>query len=108
MNLTEKTLVYGGTEETVYFRELTAGEQLSLAKGQKFTTTEKDGGSFSVDLGESLEKNYRLVQMTLCDAEGKKVYPNIQKLHDEPSKKVKALVKLAMECNKDEDDAGKP
>lgn len=107
MELIKKTLKYKGKETDVFFRELTAGQQLDLAKGQKFKTTQKDGGMLEVDLGDQLEKNYRLVQLTLVTEDGQPVYRNMDKLREEPRKKIAALVILANEANKDEgDDAG--
>jgi len=35
MELIQKTLKYKGKEETVYFKELTAGQRLGLLKGQR-------------------------------------------------------------------------
>jgi hypothetical protein len=104
MKLIEKTLRYGGVEERVFFRELTAGQQLQLAKGQKFKTTQKDGGAFEVDLGEQLNKNYQLVQMTLVTQDEQPVYPKLEALLKEPRKKIAALVKLATEVNADEEE----
>jgi hypothetical protein len=101
MELIEKTLRYGGKEEQVFFRELTAGEQYELAKGQRFKSTQKDGGVFEFDMGEQLAINQRMVQMILVDADGKNVYRNLEALRKEPAKKVNALVKLAKETLKE-------
>jgi len=35
MNVIEKVLKYKGKEETVYFKELTAGQRLQLLRGQR-------------------------------------------------------------------------
>jgi hypothetical protein len=35
MELIQKTLKYKGKEETVYFKELTAGQRFLLLKGQR-------------------------------------------------------------------------
>ena len=107
MELIEKTLRYGGREEQVYFKELTAGQQLNLARGQKYRTTQKEGGVLEFDLGDQLEKNYKLVQLTLVKQDGSLVYPRIDNLLQESKSKVAALVKLANEVHQDEDDAGK-
>ena len=103
MELIEKTLKYGGTETTVFFKELTGGDKLQLARGQKFTTT-KEGGSFEVDLGDQLERGYKLVQLTLVNDGGKKVYSSINDLLKEPSKKLKALVDLANEVHREDEE----
>lgn len=105
METIEKTLKYKGTETTVYFRELTAGEQLELAKGQRIKGSKE--GAYEFDLGENVAKGQQLVYMTLVDADGKRAYRNMDELRKEPSKKIQALVKLANEVTKDDDeDAG--
>lgn len=109
MDLIEKTLVYKGETSTIYFRELNGAEQLDLMKGRKYTTTGREG-SMSIDLGDELERDYRLVQMTACDADGKRLYANMQALLKEPGKKLKLLKVLAGEANKEtfDDDETKP
>lgn len=102
MELINKTLKYKGTETTVYFRELTAGEQLELAKGQQIKGS-KDG-AFELDLGVQTAKGQQLVYMTLVDAEGKRVYRSIDDLRKESNKKVQALAKLAQEAANEVDD----
>lgn len=106
MELIKKTLKHKGTETTVYFRELTAGEQLSLVKGQTYRGNAKSG-NVEIDVGENVESQQRLVLMTLVDENGNQVYAHIKQLHAEPASKIIALGKLAEEAQRtDVDDAG--
>lgn len=105
MSLIQKTLKHGGVETTIYFKELTAGDQLNLARGQKFTAS-GEGSTYQVDMGDQLERNYKLVQLSLVDESGKRVYSNVQLMHQEPRSKVAALVKLATEAQAEFDSEG--
>lgn len=107
MELIERELKYKGNTETVYFLELTAGQRVSLLRGQKIQSSPGEKSSvFEIDLGENTEKTHKLIQMTLVDADGKRVYKNLQELQNEPDSKVRALAKLAADVHKDDDDAG--
>lgn len=107
MELIERELKYKGNTETVYFRELTAGERVSLLRGQKIHSSPGDKSSvFEIDLGENTEKTHRLIQMTLVDASGKRIYKNLQELQNDPDSKIRALGRLAADVHKEEDDAG--
>jgi len=112
METIERELSYkkfGGerVKEIVYFKELTGGQRLSLLKGQKIRTQPgQDKATIEVDLGENTERNQRLVYMSLVDANGKQVYTSLDKLQAEPESKLRALVKLAAEVHKEDDDAG--
>lgn len=46
------------------------------------------------------------MQMTLVTAEGAQIYRTIAELQSEPDSKVRALVKLASDVHKDDDDEG--
>lgn len=110
MDLIQKVLNYKGTVTTVYFRELTAGEQLQLTKGQTYKGNPKSG-TVEVDVYSNAETRQKLVQMTLVDADGMPVYASLKKLQDEPASKVEALSKLAQEAQDasvpdGEDDSG--
>lgn len=105
MELITKILKYKGTETTVHFRELTAGEQLSLSKGQTYRGNAKSG-NVEVDVGANVESQQRLVQMTLVDEAGKPVYPTMKQLQAEPASKIAALGKLAEEAQRADDESG--
>lgn len=105
MDLIQKTLKHGGVETAVYFKELTAGDQLNLARGQKFTAT-GEGSTYQVDMGDQLERNYKLVQLSLVDEGGKRVYASVQNLLQEKRSKLTALIKLATEAQTEFDGEG--
>lgn len=93
--------------ETVYFKELTASQRISLLKGMKIQRLPGDDKStMEIDLGENSERDHRLIYMTLCDSNGKAIYTSLQKLQEEPESKVRALVKLAAEVHAKDDDSG--
>ncbi len=101
MDLIERELKWGGKTETVYFRPLTAGQQYELAKGQVIKTRD---GQMEFDAGMQLDKNYRLIQQTLVTEDDKRVFKNMQEVHDQPAKRITALIKLAGEVNKEDDE----
>lgn len=101
---------FGETEtktETVYFRELTGGETLSLTKGQTYKGNAKDG-SVEIDVFASGEANQKRVVLSLVDASGNQVYANLKQFQAEPGRKIAALVELSREVHseKDEDEPG--
>lgn len=104
MNLIKKTLNYRGTESEVYFRELTAGEALDLARGVR--SVKQKNGEMEFDFGANLENGQRLLQMTLVDSEGNKVFRNLEALRKESAKKIGKLIELANEVIKEEEPAG--
>lgn len=107
MELIERELKYKGKAETVYFRELTAGERVSLLRGQKIQTSPGDKKAvIEIDLGENTEKTHRLIQMTLVTAAGDRVYKNLAALQNESDSKIRALGRLAADVHKEDDDAG--
>jgi len=57
-----------------------------------------------IDLGEAFERNQKLVQMTLVDAGGVQIYRSLTDLQNESDAKVRALVKLASEVHKEDDE----
>lgn len=109
MHKIEKEFTYRGETTTVYFRELTAGEQLNLSRGYK--SVFRDGSSeVELDFFAEGERGHKLLQMMLVDVDGKNVYSNVAKLREENTSKIAKLVKMANEASKefsDEDaDAG--
>ncbi len=107
MDLISRELKWGNKDspktETVFFRELTAGEALSLTEGQTYTGNAKTG-VVEIDVYANARSAQRLVVMSLVDADGKSVYTTLKALHSEPAKKVAALAKLAQEVHKDDSD----
>jgi alpha-D-ribose 1-methylphosphonate 5-triphosphate synthase subunit PhnI len=105
MSLIKKTLHYRGTESDVFFRELTAGEALDLARSVRAVKSSKSG-ELEYDFGANLENSQRLLQMTLVDEDGKNVYRNAEQLRKEPAKKIAKLIALANEVVKEEEPEG--
>ena len=103
MEVFKKEIKYAGKVETVFFRELTAGEQLTLIKGQKYKSSGKEG-SIEVDLGDQFDRNCKLVFTTLCDQNGERVYTKQDELMKSSAKRIKALIKCVSELNKDDDE----
>lgn len=105
----ERELKYNGKTRAVFFKPLTAGQQLELARGQKMSQG-KDGASFELDMGDHAKRNYTLLQMTLCDEDGKRVFRNVQDMLEEPGDLIKRLVEIALEVQAsqaDQDEVGK-
>lgn len=99
-NLISKTLNYRGESTTVYFRELTAGEQAALLKGSTQVVS-KGQTEVTVDLGAEHTRSTHLVALTLVTAEGKRVYPDLQTAQAEKGSKMKLLRALANEANRE-------
>jgi hypothetical protein len=107
-NIVEKTFDFRGKSETVYFRRLTAGEQLKLAKGQKVRQDAEGKPFLELDLGEHMNKGYELLQMTLVQEDGRtKVYKNMTELLNDDGRRVRALVELANDVVREEDELPK-
>lgn len=104
MQLITRTITINGTTETIHFRELTGGDQLLLMKGQKY----RGGGDkgVEIDLGDQLERTYRMIQLTLVDADGNNVYKSLDDLKKETAKRLKALVREARKVHEDEEEEG--
>jgi hypothetical protein len=104
MNLVKKILSIGGNDETVYFRELTAGEQLDLLRGVR-SVRNKDG-NLEFDFAANVENGMKLLQKTYVTEAGELVYRNLEKLRAEPAKRIAKLIQLANEVVKDDEPAG--
>lgn len=114
--LIERTLTVHGRSIQTWWRPLTAGQKLTLMKGHMIPVRVRTGEAgepvnsapetMQVDIGESVERNQKLVHMTLCDAEGRAVYKRLADLQAEPAWLVEALTQLASEVST-EIDSGK-
>ncbi|MDQ3288651.1 MAG: hypothetical protein M3Q42_10415 [Pseudomonadota bacterium] len=104
MELIEKELMWkardGEKTETVYFRELTAGDTLALAAGQKLRGNLSDG-EVEIDLESQVRGGQMMVQRTLVTADEKQVYPKMIDLLKEDGRKMKALIRLAQATHKE-------
>ena len=102
MELITRNITVNGKPETIYFRELTGGDQLVLMKGQKY----RGGGNkgVEIDLGDQLERTYRMILLTLVNEDGKPVYPTLDDLKKETAKRLKALVREARKVHEEDDE----
>ncbi len=103
MDLIERELKWCGNTETVFFRELTGADQLALVEGQTYRGNPKKG-EFEIDVALNMKSSHKLLQMTLVKSDGNQVYANLKQVAAEPAKKLKALIALANEVHKDEDE----
>lgn len=94
--------------ETIYCKPwLTAGDQVRLSKGQKFTRkADEKAGSIEIDLGETVERNQLYVALMRTNADGTPYYKSLRDLQDnEPAKKIEALAKrISDEVDFEEDE----
>lgn len=98
MDLISKELTTrGGACSVVYFKELTAGQQNQLLKGQ-VVRVDKAGSVMERDVQLADEQSKRLVVMTCCDEHGKPLFSSLQKLFEEPAGKIQQLIRLAGEA----------
>lgn len=68
-----KEVTYRGRTETVYFKQLTAGERMALKKGQKGEVRE-GASTFELDLGDIDSKNHQQLFYSNCDENGRRVF----------------------------------
>lgn len=98
----------GGETGTVWFRRVSAGERAELLKGQKVTHVPGTGGTVEIDLFENQTQQCMLVQFSVCDENGKRVFRNLDAVRKLTDYKVKALYEVAAKVNKEyDDDLGK-
>ena len=103
----EKTITYGGKDIPVLFRRLTGAERLQLTAGQKGSMG-AGGANWEFDMGDQLSRNQTLVQLSLCDEAGDKVYKSLKQLREDPGDLTNALITVALEALSEFDaDAGK-
>lgn len=93
----EKTLEYNGHSETVYFRHLTAGEQIELKRGNKGTVHEGKA-TFELDWGDVDARNKLMLYFSNCDANGKRVFKNRNEVDALPGPLFAKLVDLCTEA----------
>lgn len=113
--LTERELSYNNKKKMTYWKQLTAGQRLSLLKGQSISFTQsqeevEENGEKKVralpvthiELDDNYERNCKLVQMTLCDEKGKPVFPKLSDLQLSPQDLIDELIKIAKEVQKED------
>lgn len=93
---------FGGEKktETVHFRELTGADTLKLVEGQKYRGNPKKG-DVEVDITSNVRAQQMLVQLTLVNEDGERIYPTPESMKKISARKLVALQKLAAEVHKD-------
>lgn len=101
---TAATLRYNGAEKTVYFRRLTAREDMTVKKGQKGTVKQGES-SFELDLGDVAQRNHLILSYSNVTEDGKPVFRSVSDVDKLPADFVNALLAARGEAIKD-DEAG--
>lgn len=101
MSTIEKTLRFRGKEESVYFREMTVADTQKLIRNTKATVGEDGKARQEIDFGAEYDRGLLQLHLTLVDAAGKKVFPSVQAIQNEPSARVGELLKLCKEAEKE-------
>ena len=101
----EFTVKFRGEIEQCYCKPwMTAGDQVTLARGQKFTQTGGQG-SMTVDLGDTIEKKQLFVALMRTHADGTLYYSGLKELQaTEPAKKVNAMSEAITKATGEDDE----
>lgn len=102
----ERELNYRGKTKTVYFKRLSAGERIALARGQKMTLGSGNGDgelakSVEVDVGEAMGRTHRFLSYTVVDEKGNRVFSNESEVGKLPELLVSKLQLLAEDALQD-------
>lgn len=113
----EESFTIAGKTKTVWVRLIDAGERFQLNRGVKFQFSGKAGEpkstttSSETDLGESGERDAKLVMFAICsDATGTRMFDNIGQVKKRKGPVFDALLVLASKHNNKqggEEEAGK-
>lgn len=85
-----KEITVNGVTETFYFRKLTAGEQITLNRGQK-TTLESGKSTMEIDISELHARNCQFLSFVWVNEDGGKKF-DVSKLKDIPADFIALLV----------------
>ena len=88
-----KEIEVAGVTDTYYFRKMTAGEQITLNKGQK-STIKSGESTMEVDISDLHSRNCLFLSFVWVTQEGKRVY-SLDKLREIPAEYIDAIVKGA-------------
>ncbi len=95
-NPIHKEIKIAGVSETYYFRKLTAGEQITLNKGQK-TTIKSGESSMEVDISDMHARNCLFLSFVWVNEDGKQAF-TLNKLREVPADYIAAIVTGANEA----------
>lgn len=101
-----KSINIVGIQRDVYVRRLSAKDRLSLLPTDRIQVGQ--GASQSISMRDVVEKNNLLIKMAIVDSGGKPVFKDLKEVADLPDILNAALLRVANEVNKEEDEAGKP
>lgn len=90
---------------TYWFREITAGERLSLLKGQKISK-QGNATSFEFDLSLNEEQRQKLVLYSVCKEDGSAHFSDLKSLQHESARLVGKLYVIAEKVNDEEEEPG--
>lgn len=99
MELTKRDLSYTNlngekVKEVVYFRELSAGDTLKIVEGQRYKGNPKRG-DLELDIAGNQEMSMRLVQLSLVDEDGHRIFSDMAAAKKCNGRRMAALMKLA-------------
>jgi len=100
-----KSINIVGIQRDVYVRRLSAKDRLSLLPTDRIQVGQ--GASQSISMRDVVEKNNLLIKMAIVDSGGKPVFKDLKEVADLPDILNAALLRVANEVNKEEDEAGK-
>lgn len=97
ITITEQTM-------TVHVKRITAAERLSLLPAELKLGANQQA---NLTLKDMVEKQYRMVLLSIVTPDGKQVFANAQEVAKLPEVLYNELLKLANEINKEAEEAGK-
>ncbi len=101
-----KSINIVGIQRDVYVRRLSAKDRLSLLPTDRIQVGQ--GASQSISMKDVVEKNNLLIKLAIVESNGKPVFKDLKEVADLPDILNAALLRVANEVNKEEDEAGKP
>jgi hypothetical protein len=91
-----------GETRKVYFRKLNTGERKQYIEGMKFDLIENEAGKVArMDLGIHESQKLLLVQFSVCDQAGGRVFRTIKAVQDLETDAFEALHAIADQVNED-------
>jgi hypothetical protein len=106
MDTIRKTYTFKGQEHEAYFKALTVLDTQKLLRGQKAAIGDDGKARMDLDYAQEYERSLMLVQLTLVDSDGRRVYQSLQSMQNEPTARLAKLIALAKEAEKEWADEG--
>lgn len=100
----EREIEIAGETQKVYIKRITAADRLSLLPSEMKIGS---GAQQTLTLKDMVEKQYRMVMLSVVTPENKAVFANISEVSKLPEVLYNQLLKLANEINKEAEEAGK-